>query len=54
MARLWSLQPGVDGHIEIVFLFDNQAAADAVIGKADPGSNCIMCKFGIAVDRFCN
>ena len=54
MARLWLFQFGVDEHIKIVFLYDNQAAADAIVGQAVSGTKSIMCKFGIAVDRLCN
>jgi len=51
MARLWLLQSGVPAHIKIVFLYDNQAAANAIVGKSVSRANCIMCKVGIAVDR---
>ena len=54
MARLWLLQSGVSEHIKIEFLYDNQAAADAIVGKAVSRSNCMMCKFGIAADRLCS
>ena len=32
MARLWLLQSGIPEHLSIIFLFDNQSAADAVVG----------------------
>lgn len=54
MARLWLLQSGVSESIKICFLYDNQAAADAIVGKSVSRTNCIMCKFGLAVDRLCN
>jgi hypothetical protein len=54
MARLWLLQSGVAESIKIVFLYDNQSAADAIVGKSVSRTNCIMCKFGLAVDRLCN
>ena len=54
MARLWLLQSGVGEHIKIEFLYDTQAAADAIVGKAVSRSNCMMGKFAIAVDCLCS
>ena len=54
MARLWLLQSGISDHIGIIFLYDNQSAADAVVGKTVSRTNSTMCKVGIAIDRLCN
>jgi len=40
-ARLWLLQSGLAEYTSVVFLFDNQTAAD-VIGKSVSRSNCNM------------
>ena len=54
MARMWLLQSGIVEKSNVVFLYDNQAAALAVIGKVVSRSNCTLCKVGIAIDRLCN
>ena len=42
MARLWLLQSGIDDQLSVVFLYDNKAAADAVIGKSVSRTNSMM------------
>ena len=54
MARLWLLQSGISDHLGITSLYDNQAAADAAVGKAVSRTNSTMCKVGIAIDRLYN
>ena len=54
MARLWLLRSGIPDHLSIIFLFDNQSAADAVVGKSVSRTNSTMRKVGIAIDRLCN
>ena len=54
MARMWLLQSGIVEKSKVVFLYDNQAAALAVIGKVVSRTNCTLCKVGIAIDRLCN
>ena len=54
MARLWLLQSGITEDHSIIFLFDNQSAADAVVGKSVSRTNRTMCKIGIAIDRLCS
>ena len=51
MASLWLLKSGISDHLGITFLYDNQAAADAAVGKAVSRTNSTMCKVGIAIDR---
>ena len=53
-ARLWLLQSSLKDEMNVVFLHDNQAAADAVGGIVVSRTNSMMCKIGVAIDRVCS
>ena len=53
-ARLWLLQSNLQDKTDVCFMYDNQAAADAVSGVVVSRTNSMMCKISVAIDRVCS